>query len=1056
MNKRFLFALSLSSMLVLSACSFMNHGEIVGYEIVGANLHIGDIPNEALRFIYQTKYEDGYVKKSGKVAASYISDILFENGDSVMKKSKLTKSGDYTCQANVTFDGQLFIEEGIPFRVNSGFEDKYKLNAISIESNHSYAVGEVVSDTLSLEVTYTWDKHGDEIILYEGDEELSVSLFERGSTVDVINNPLEANKTYVLKASHESISGELEFTVNNGFIRYSKEDLTITQQSIDGSIPPAKGEMKTLIIPITLQGDATDEWTEENLSPIDGYFFDKSTTRVRTFRGFYEMTSFGQLSVTGMVAEPYVEEAEDMTTADIQGDDTYGRLFDLIENAVEGTMEKYPDVDWSEFDANNDGNFDSIHLCTNWNSAKAGGDVWNTPLWPHKWQTGNNSGTHERPSANVYSIDAIDHFKDSLTAIHEQGHIFGLDDYYDYEYSGADYIGYADMQSMNCFDWNSYSKLSVGWVSPYVINGQSNSVTLTMSAASLNGDCLIIPADYSTWNGSAFDEYFLIELFSPFNCNTYDWKSWSAQYNDLGDFGVRLYHVDSRLYDRRNRQETDDPSRGTLLTNNSRRENNSNPWDQYPLLRLIQATGKDTFSRTGNGSATSHYLAAKDLFHEGDTFTFNKYCHMLSKYGRTISAMDNGETFPWTIHFDSMSKEKVTITISRQYLNLLKLVSILQNIRQFMSQKMKQMDGVKVVRRWGPSVFLMAFFMLVLAANVTFFFFFPLFTIDAEGTPISPTPLNLYNMLVFFNDDIMSLNPVYAWIKANCTTMTGNVVLVSQWSLFALCVIMYVIGLLSAILVIKAFILMFAGKSHHIKATRKTSVTLFILYLLLNGGAYGYVFYLQFIINLNGGIPGCTISYSLYNLIQVGVSLLLMIIIIIIYTASFRHAIFNDEARRLSNQIDLSSEALGGNQGEGQAMMNNNNGSNMNQPTQKIIITKYRDNIPQNVRHIGGHEYSNNQYLKIANIPEGVPSIGIGAFANCLHLQAVSIPKSVKKIKANAFFNCVSLERITYDGTKEEWAKVARGSNWLSKAGTSVVVTVNGSIIVNPLKQLTT
>ena len=116
----------------------------------------------------------------------------------------------------------------------------------------------------------------------------------------------------------------------------------------------------------------------------------------------------------------------------------------------------------------------------------------------------------------------------------------------------------------------------------------------------------------------------------------------------------------------------------------------------------------------------------------------------------------------------------------------------------------------------------------------------------------------------------------------------------------------------------------------------------------------------------------------------------------------------------------------------------------------KKVSYEKSSTLPPNLTSIGGHEFAENQSLVVANIPLNIDKLGPGAFANCLHLQVVSIPNSVKEIGFNCFFNCVELERINYAGTKEEWRRIKRGSNWLAKAGTSEVVCLDGTIIVNP------
>lgn len=111
---------------------------------------------------------------------------------------------------------------------------------------------------------------------------------------------------------------------------------------------------------------------------------------------------------------------------------------------------------------------------------------------------------------------------------------------------------------------------------------------------------------------------------------------------------------------------------------------------------------------------------------------------------------------------------------------------------------------------------------------------------------------------------------------------------------------------------------------------------------------------------------------------------------------------------------------------------------------------KQSSTLPPNLNMISGHAFAENQNLVVANIPLEVTKLGAGAFANCLNLQVVSIPVSVKEIGYNCFFNCASLARVNYGGTKEEWKKIVRGSNWLAKAKTTEVVCSDGPVVVNP------
>lgn len=111
-----------------------------------------------------------------------------------------------------------------------------------------------------------------------------------------------------------------------------------------------------------------------------------------------------------------------------------------------------------------------------------------------------------------------------------------------------------------------------------------------------------------------------------------------------------------------------------------------------------------------------------------------------------------------------------------------------------------------------------------------------------------------------------------------------------------------------------------------------------------------------------------------------------------------------------------------------------------------------QNTLPQGIKEVGGHAFSRNTNLEIATIEDGVSELGIGAFSNCLRLKVVTLPKSVKRIGGNCFFNTPRLKRINYAGSKEEWRYITRGSNWLSKSGTTTVVCSDGAISVNPYK----
>ncbi len=230
------------------------------------------------------------------------------------------------------------------------------------------------------------------------------------------------------------------------------------------------------------------------------------------------------------------------------------------------------------------------------------------------------------------------------------------------------------MQDINWFDWNSFSKLVTGWANPTVITGEKDSVTVTLNDAATSGDCLLVPADYSDFNNSPYDEYFLFELFSPKGNNELPWTVLNS-YSDLGNYGVRAYHVygkayglDSDGYAYELFDEDGSPVKGftsiiSAACNSASSEDYGGDvtYDDYPLLSLVSKKNPSKYLKRN-----SSYLSSEDLWHEGDTFTWESGKYAIKKGGGAASTMVDGDTFPYEITFDEMNKDSMTVTVSKK------------------------------------------------------------------------------------------------------------------------------------------------------------------------------------------------------------------------------------------------------------------------------------------------------------------------------------------------------------------------------------------------------
>ena len=100
------------------------------------------------------------------------------------------------------------------------------------------------------------------------------------------------------------------------------------------------------------------------------------------------------------------------------------------------------------------------------------------------------------------------------------------------------------MQAFNIGDHNIYSKMALGWVSPYYVTGDCE---IKLHSSSLYGEAIVIRDD---WNKTIFDEYLIIEYYTPEGLNYQDSKhSYDSRNKMYQGSGLRIYHADARLID---------------------------------------------------------------------------------------------------------------------------------------------------------------------------------------------------------------------------------------------------------------------------------------------------------------------------------------------------------------------------------------------------------------------------------------------------------------------------------------------------------------------------
>ena len=193
------------------------------------------------------------------------------------------------------------------------------------------------------------------------------------------------------------------------------------------------------------------------------------------------------------------------------------------------------------YDADGDGFLDLVWVVYSYKTVDT--NFW----WAYVTYTG-NSASPSFPTVKTLGWASIDWMDkgfngyDPHTFIHETGHTYGLDDYYDYNKAWAP-MGGVDFMDHNLGDHCMFSKFTLGWTAPWVVDDDA---IITLRPGTTTGDCFIIPSP--NYNGTAFDEYIMVELMAPVGLAEQDYKNGYEGTTGFSEPGLRITHVDARVY----------------------------------------------------------------------------------------------------------------------------------------------------------------------------------------------------------------------------------------------------------------------------------------------------------------------------------------------------------------------------------------------------------------------------------------------------------------------------------------------------------------------------
>ena len=355
---------------------------------------------------------------------------------------------------------------------------------------------------------------------------------------------------------------------------YAKSNVSVI------SVTPSVGSARLLIIPIWFSDSSnyiTETYKEAVRADIEtSYFGTNEETGWRSVKSYYEEESHGHLTISGTVSEWHnVSQPSSYYYRDTGG--ATGKTALLVRDSVIWYFNNHGEDSRQNYDCDGDGYIDGVMLIyaapdySALNLSDEDSNLWAYCFWIQ--DSGLKNTTSPGPNAFfwasydfMYSItkarartgntrtiygsgDTSFCNVDTHTYIHEMGHMFGLEDYYDYsKYKYCPAAGFS-MQDNNVGGHDPFSSFALGWGKAYVPN---KSTTINLQPFATTGEMIVLSPEWNSYN-SPFDEYLILEYYTNDGLNEFDNKhqymasSGKAYPAGSASPGIRLWHVDSRL-----------------------------------------------------------------------------------------------------------------------------------------------------------------------------------------------------------------------------------------------------------------------------------------------------------------------------------------------------------------------------------------------------------------------------------------------------------------------------------------------------------------------------
>lgn len=320
---------------------------------------------------------------------------------------------------------------------------------------------------------------------------------------------------------------------------------------------------------------------------------------------YWKRASQGKLNIKGDVLnwvhlpnaratyEPNYTDVEEADRPEVANQ----AYFDIAKAIMEASDD---DVDFTQYDNNNDGYIDTINII--WTGPTGS---WLSFWWPQRWSlytadAGTTTFDGKKLGAftwlNVSTRNGGDDF-DPQVLCHETGHALGFPDLYDYKKTLGNVggVGGFDMMDGNKGNPNGFFRWMMGWIDPVIVGGgplQTFSLTASGNSTATSNQAVVI---FPNAASNEFQEFFLVE-------NRHRIGNDGGR-SDLPSDGLAIWHIDSTL---------------TADGKDFAFSNTDSPdVTAHKLVRLVQADGLNSIE------TNAWKVDAGDYWNLGDSFGTN-------------------------------------------------------------------------------------------------------------------------------------------------------------------------------------------------------------------------------------------------------------------------------------------------------------------------------------------------------------------------------------------------------------------------------------------------